>query len=231
MDEYQNLRGLLEKGVSLDDLVAVRAFSSSEFNRKGDRFYASPKRPTIHFSLNHLVQNHNYGKWDHTDSVIITPIKELVENNQDNLYGGSTSDIFLAGYANIPNATILNKNGESHEKFRERVNEQVEKLGYKVLPGGMWAWGDSWKATDQLVELFKQLKKYEFGAHSNTIFGQVEDMIFDADETKRNQKQELYLANFKTICSREGKQKTLDRFMPYLKEWQRYWSEAGKLAA
>ena len=60
MDEQykkENLKKILEnKKINPKELIAVRVCSSNELNKKDNEIYASPLRPTIHFSLNHFVK-------------------------------------------------------------------------------------------------------------------------------------------------------------------------------
>jgi len=62
-DLTYNLNYILNKGIELDDLVAVRVIENGNLNKKGDNFYAGPYRPTLHFTLNHFVKSHSAGDW------------------------------------------------------------------------------------------------------------------------------------------------------------------------
>lgn len=179
--EGRNLRYLLEKGIDVNDLIAVRAIDNGYLNNERDNFYAGPFRPTIHFALNHFVQNGIYGDWDGTDTVIFTAFKDLVKNNQNNFVGGSTTDVFCTGYCRLPKIEIeRRKEWEDGEAFRERVERTIQKMGYKVLPSGDWAWGGDWDATRQFDRLLGSLGPYEFAHHCNTIFSKTDKLIINS---------------------------------------------------
>jgi hypothetical protein len=170
-ESYRNLEEILEKGIEPKDLVAVRAIFDDNLNQDGERMYAGPFRPTIHFSLNHMFKiNPIYGKWDNSNTVILLPFEELVENNKRNFYGGSTVDVFCVGYAKLPSYEMVKCEGEDSERFIRKVEGKIKEMGYKVLPPGDWAWGGSWKATEQFDELLREMGPYLFGAHTHTIF-------------------------------------------------------------
>jgi hypothetical protein len=198
-EKSKNLEAILSKGnLNINQLVAVRAVSNGKVNIQGNKIYAGPLRPTVHFSLNGLADiNPIYGNWNGADTVILAPFKELIEANKQNFYGGSTVDVFTVGYANLPKDTIILKRDQkdSDQDFKNKVNAQIKKMGYKVLPAGDWAWGGSLEATKQFVELLRPYG-FSFGAHSGTVFGVSDDRVFSIASgqlTKSRPVQKMYM--------------------------------------
>jgi hypothetical protein len=179
-EKYNNLEEMLSKGeLDVSKIIAVRAIFKGYTNLKGNKMYAGPFRPTIHFSLNSLADiNPVYGNWNGADTVVLIPFKDLLEQNKQNFYGGSTVDVALVGYANLPQETIFVKRetNEKDDDFKKRVNQEIKKMGYKVLPGGNWSWGGNWEATNQFTKLMRE-KGYFSGAHSGSVFSKAEELL------------------------------------------------------
>lgn len=57
---------------------------------------------------------------------------------------------------------------------RVAVERKVVQMGYKVQPGGMWAWGDSWEVTYQTIALGAKLE-VPVMAHVNHVSSGVKD--------------------------------------------------------
>ncbi len=165
---------ILKGGLTPEKLVLVRATTGDMSTSKGIT-YSSPIRPTIHFSLNHMVEPHTMGSWESADKVTIIPMKDC---ELYNMFGGSPVDTFFVGYMRLPKSgeTVRRESGEGDGHFRERVNKRIEELGYKVMPGGMWSWADSWTASEELEKLWIKLGKSS-GAHTNTVFGAADETV------------------------------------------------------
>lgn len=187
--ERDNLKGLLEKGITIDDFVAVRVDNLENLNSEGgDTFYSGPYRPTLHFSLNHKVRDHNFGSWSDVDVALLQPFNEFVDSNKENFYGGTGVDVFTVGPTKLNNYKVLKKDkNEGPQEFHNRVNEKIEEMGYSVLPGGMHQWADSMEGSRQMLALWKDLGKYYFndenfyqpGKHMDGIFGLMEFTLDD----------------------------------------------------
>lgn len=175
--KIENLKRILHRDnldrssyLKLEDLVAVRALNGYS-NLKNKKMYPSPFRPTIHFSLNHLVESHIYGNWNDASEVYIIPFKDLLEKNNKNFIGGSTVDIYFAGPIVLPEKyTIVKREAnENKEDFKNKVETEIENQNYLVVPGGTWDWGGSF-ASCELKKLFRTLGNYIVEPHSNSCF-------------------------------------------------------------
>ena len=168
-----------------NNLIAVSAIMQSDYSKFVEKktfgprvMYGSPYKPSIHFSLNHIVTSHLYGNWEKTDRVVLIPLKDLLAINKQTTYGGITVDFFFVGYVKLPNTTrIIDRNqGETWEAFVERINFIITyKLGFKVTEGGMWAWGGSWDVTRWWNKLCEK-KGWWAGPHSSSHLGEIASM-------------------------------------------------------
>lgn len=183
--KIDNLKRLLHEDgfngsgyLNLEDLVAIRAtnYLNNDKNNK-EILWPSPVRPTIHFSLNHLVKSHLYGNWDDVTKYYIIPFKDLIEKNKQNFIGGLPVDVFFLGPIKLPkNYTIIEKRtGETNEDFKTRVEQEIENKGYLVVLGGQWSWAGS--GDYELEQLFNKLGPYIETAHINTILGVTEEKV------------------------------------------------------
>jgi len=183
--KIENLRKILHREndksgyLDLEELVAVRAINGNS-NTREQKMYPSPFRPTIHFSLNHLVESHMYGDWSDTKECYIIPFKDLLNENKENFFGGSTVDVFFVGSIVLPkNATILKRQDNEQEKdFREKIEQEIENKGYLVVPGGIWDWAGCGASCNggELGRLFETLGPYIATAHTNSCFGKSDEI-------------------------------------------------------
>ncbi len=184
----ENLKKVLEnKKINPKELIAIRVCSSNEINYKNNEIYASPLRPTIHFSLNHFVKENIGGNWKNKDTAILIPFQELIKENKENFYGGTPVDVFCVGYTKLPKKSgiILKKQkNETNENFKERVEEKIEELGYKNLPGGNFSWGDYDKGKEEFRDLLNQMGDYKYDIHNNSIFGETDEKITETLNSK-----------------------------------------------
>jgi len=166
--EYENLLELVKKGMGLEDFVAVRC-CKREPEISENKLYPMPIRPTIHFALNHMVEPHIYGSWEDSELAIIIPLKDLLEKNRERTYGGVPVDFFFVGPIELPETTVKIK-GEGGN-LRNVVNETIERMGYKILPGGTRTWGPESFATPA-IEFVRLMKRYNLGTqlHCDTSF-------------------------------------------------------------
>lgn len=117
-------------------LVLVRLFDTKQyetcFDRKGNRLFASPVRPTIHFSLNYNVSSHTGGDWTNENYALLVPFEDAMNENPSNILSIRTEDTYFAGYFRIPkNAVLLNrKEGESFEQFSGRIKDKMKEMGF-----------------------------------------------------------------------------------------------------
>ena len=168
------------------NLVAVTAVYKKNWNKFVDSpllgpktLYGSPRKPTIHFTLNHVVKAHGQGSWTDADRVLIMPFKDLVELNQKTLYGGTTVDFFFVGYTKLPKDLImLDRNeGETWSDFEKRISDLLLDKGFKVMKGGEWAWDEPGILT--WWDAFCEKRKWNHVAHFYTAFSEVEKMTYD----------------------------------------------------
>ncbi|OIO61756.1 hypothetical protein AUJ83_04170 [Candidatus Woesearchaeota archaeon CG1_02_33_12] len=175
-DLTYNLNYILNKGIELDDLVAVRVIENGNLNKKGDNFYAGPYRPTLHFTLNHFVKSHSAGDWKNSDTAILTPLKTLIKNNPDRFYGGPANDLFCVGYAKLPDYEIVKREGLNDEDFVKKINKKIEDMGFKILPDGSGNWGAPIPNTDiKFKDFLESLGDYYVEGHTDSAFGETED--------------------------------------------------------
>ncbi len=169
--------------------------SNIEKTRYGSRVYASPIRPTIHFTINGPVPNHMYGNWDDSNVAIITPLVNTLKENAENFIGGTLVDMYFLGHVKLPkNAIILHrKKGESAKKFRERIKRTLEEHGYTPVAQGMWSVFSGPTADAKIKEeLFKKISElnkkpenyYYIGTHWGSIFYEVQNKVLKNYKTK-----------------------------------------------
>jgi len=229
MEKRRNLKEILRKGIKPEDLVAVRAIYNS--NKGDNKLYASPFRPTIHFSLNHMIKiNKRYGDWDDANAVILIPFKQLINDNKENFFGGTAIDVFCIGYATLSCYEVVKRNKENSKEFRRKVEDKIREMGYAVLPRGNWAWNDSGKAIKQFEDLLRKLGDYSSAPHCDTLFSSVEKKvvsIFSSDgkinvvKSKRLIKRyiEEMCDFFNLECiKRDKKDLSLDEFYDYTRD-------------
>lgn len=116
-------------------------------------------RDTVHFSLNHAVQDHTFGSWADKDVAILSPLKRLMNGNERaNIVGGEIKDFFVKKSVKLPEGTVIVRknpnipegklrvlNAESIDEFKgtkgikiietsgsvkETANRAVEMMGY-----------------------------------------------------------------------------------------------------
>lgn len=141
-------------------LIFVRMFNNKDDIKDG-KLYASPFRPTVHFTINGPVSNHMYGSWSDAKYALITPFYDTVKVNKDNFLGGSSADMYFLGYANLPKGykIIERSKNESYEHFKNRIVNEIKQRGYKVLEPGMWSAFNSITEEDSKVKgLYKKLE-------------------------------------------------------------------------
>ena len=132
MDKVKNIPEKLEKLYSDDGtvdpkkFVLVRMFGHKEDLENG-KLYASPFRPTIHFTLNGTVGGHMYSDWSDSKYAIIIPFYDAVKENKDNFLGGSSVDLSFLGYVKLPKEyqIIERKKGESYDSGKIKRMEKA----------------------------------------------------------------------------------------------------------
>ena len=184
----KDLREVLERGkIKLEDLIAVRQIFKGhlDIDEKEGVMYASPFRPTLHFSLDHMFDlggHKMYGDWSDISEVILIPFKDLIEKSKDTFYGGTTVDSFFVGFMKLPDdyKIIKRHKGETYDELKVRVDKAIKEMGYKVMPSGSWDWGDSSvKAYEGLMEELG----YSWKHHHDTVFRKTEFKISDIVES------------------------------------------------
>ena len=215
---------------NIKDLIAVRADFSKFSKRlvesrlgKPKAIYAPPIRPTIHFTLNHVVESHLFGAWHKCDIVFLIPFNDLIEKSRKSFFGGPTVDIFFVGLVILPKSTeiIRRKKGETFNSFTHRVQERIAELGYKNMPGGQWNWEDSFKVKDWWDNLSAK-NNWKTNAHEYTKFRNAEEPMHSPRIFATHSPTEIRLKIMENL-------KRLDpvlyvKYEKFLRAWNSYWS-------
>lgn len=97
-------------------------------------------RDTVHFSLNHVVQDHTFGAWSDKKVAILAPLKGLMNGEQKfNVVGGEIKDFFIRKSVNLPEGTIIVRQNPTipEGKLRvinaEAIDEFKNTKGIKVI--------------------------------------------------------------------------------------------------
>jgi hypothetical protein len=185
-----NAERLAVQGINLEDLVAVRVINRDYDNIENGNMYAFA-RPTIHFTLNHYVQEHSLGSWEGGNVCYIISFKKLLELNRDRFYGGTGVDIFFVGYVEMPSPRdfylVRRYSGESFQSFRERINMAIERTGHPVVKGGELYWNnvsdmhkhysfDYMPSNDSEME--DVVKKYKIWSNYKMDWKDISDILF-----------------------------------------------------
>lgn len=140
----ENLKSFKKEGrepLKLEDLVAVQLTrylpqsgedGQSELVTTFDATGGKVFRDTIHFTLNHPVEDHMYGSWASAPYAIVAPLDKMIEvnGNPDVL---NTIDTFYevspGGSVKLPEGTVIVKPGEvaTGELFDDKGTEVVYK--------------------------------------------------------------------------------------------------------
>lgn len=198
----ENIEELLKKeGTEMVDwkhLLLIRAGSAPLSIKENKIFCKLPKRETLHWTLNHSVTAHHYGSWAHCKYLIFAPAEKMVERNGPPLVLNHVDTFWAEKDLNLPSESVIFLRKESKlpniEALENRVNlieyqpdfylkhklviDIIEKLGYTILPGGMWADSRIQKALKPLAT------KYEMGTSHAHIY---EDSPHILEEQKRKQ--------------------------------------------
>ncbi len=180
----------IEQAYSSKDLdpknfVFVRMFKYKDDIENG-KLYASPFRPTVHFTLNSIVESSPYGNWSDAKYALITPMYETVKENKENFLGGSSADMYFLGYVKLPKGYKIIERGknESYENFKKRVVNEIKQREHKVLESGFWSAFSSspdeeFYCVNKLFgNLEKKVGKRYFGVvPTESAFGQIERYV------------------------------------------------------
>jgi len=166
------------KQMQVKDLVAVhltRYFPENGVIRTLNTNYPEGTlRNTIHFTLNHPVENvdefHGNCNWDSTKYAIVVPLENLCKENPSQLWNFNVVDTYFIGDIKLPRGTqiisksapvnptreqfeMMKKNGIEYaiggKNLRQDTYHAIREKGYEPMPGGMWAWGDEFITQDQ----------------------------------------------------------------------------------
>ena len=208
------------------DLVAVMVVYKKWWNKVVENktfgkktLYGTPRRPTIHFTLNHVVRAHGQGSWNDTDRALVMPFKELVELNKETIFGGTEVDFFFVGYVRLPKSVQIvdRSEGESWESFTGRVNNLILDLGCKVVEGGDYGWGGKdGKAMKWWLD-FRERKGWMGSVHFYSEFMNSE--VY----THNNIKEDEYFAEKFNRHFEEVDPELFKRFRKPLLAWAAYW--------
>lgn len=143
----QRLRSI--KNITTDNLVAVHMTNYMPTGGVIKTTKAATKdingiseyRDTVHFSLNHVVENHTVGNnWKDYPVAVLTPLKGLMGGNKKiNIIGGEIDDFFIKKSVRLPEGTVIvRKNPNIPEgKFRvlnaELIDEFRNTKGIKII--------------------------------------------------------------------------------------------------
>lgn len=191
----ENVADLLKdksaKMIDWENLLLVRA-GSAPLNFENEKVVCKlPKRERLHWTLNYPVTAHNDGSWAFCKYLIFTPAEEvfkkngppLVLNHVDTFWADKDlelppeSVILLREGSGLPNQEELEKRvalvkyPPNFYLKQKLVLEVIERLGYTVLPGGMWADYRVQRALEPLIE------KYAMGASQAHVYEDSPDLM------------------------------------------------------
>src|SRR3989338_4914272 len=116
--------------LTYDKLIAVRAYSKPEdIVIRDGKLMPSPIMPTIHFSLNHLVNGGNFWNLENARAVLLVPFSPLVKRNKSRFYGGLPNDVFFVGPMEISGTGYsVGERPRNAVYFAEKIQEYVNKI-------------------------------------------------------------------------------------------------------
>lgn len=237
-----DFRNLEEK-----DLIAVHVTKKEDLKKLvvspifGPKvMYASPWRPSVHFTLNHVVVEHGAaaGGWNDAEVAILISFQELKNLNLKTFYGGITVDISFFGYIRLPKSTIIiyRNPKESWESFLDRINDKIMELNYKLMKGGEWNWNtNNPKEVNQWLRNISKTNSWLTTLpHFNTPIGKIETNVLNK---KFNGK---YLSDIPKIEANklfrqellkeieEQEQGLWHMYGIHLKAWNSFWNKSLK---
>lgn len=81
-------------------------------------------RNSVHFTLNHPVQEHRFGSWDGKKYAILAPYNKAVSANQKGLFiEGLADDLYSNGSVKIPEGSVIIKHNPKIEKNKYQISD------------------------------------------------------------------------------------------------------------
>ncbi len=116
--------------VHMTDYFPENAQILSAKNALKDNNGASPNRSTVHFALNHVVNEHIAGyDWHSMKYGIILPYDAAIKNlNKKNILGGKINDFFVRGNVQLPDNSIIVKHNPDIEKGKLKITDASKTL-------------------------------------------------------------------------------------------------------
>lgn len=122
------------KRMDVSDLVAVHL--TNYFPKDGilrtlnSNLPYATLRNTIHFSLNHPVENVNfYGQWDDATYAVIVPLEKLVAVPENKIWNFNVVDTFFVGDVSLPEGTTIIALPDTYEELiQEKIVTRDELL-------------------------------------------------------------------------------------------------------
>ncbi|MBQ3642627.1 hypothetical protein II906_11995 [bacterium] len=91
-------------------------------------------RNSVHFTLNHPVEEHHAGSWDNCKYAIIMPFETTVKaNNKGKFIEGLPNDLYTNGSVKIPEGSVLVKYNETMPEGCVNVSQSTSLNGVKVI--------------------------------------------------------------------------------------------------
>lgn len=177
-----------DQEITWDNLVFIRATDHlPKINKDGNLILETPysgtkeknvdeidPRMTVSWSINHHIRSHGDWKREKLPYIIISPAKELVENNgkPDNF---ADVDSYWIGDMKLPKNTIILSNPKEKNNISQNISDKayikkfnlkekperitadtLEKLGYTPIKGGK-----GYSRTSGISEVFNSFAKKE----------------------------------------------------------------------
>ena len=187
--------------------------------------YGSPNRPSVHFTLNHVVRSHGRGSWEDANITYITSYKETIELNKNEIAGGTSVDTFFIGYVKFPRSLIVVErlHGESWETYTSRINEILIEQGFKVMSGGDYNWANM--NVQEEEKIMKDITKnswFTYAPHTYSEFGIPESRLERTKYINEQEDRKNYLKFLKELFP-----DAFERFKKQLRAWDTFWTKKG----
>lgn len=115
-------------------LVHMTDYSPSNGKILSTRDKIGGSRNSVHFTLNHPVEEHRFGSWDDKKNAIIMPYQSTKEENPSGLFiEGMPNDIYTNGSVKIPKGSIIVKHNTNLEEGSAKIYDSSDIEGVKVI--------------------------------------------------------------------------------------------------
>lgn len=90
----------------------------------------SGHRSTVHFAINHSVEEHIFGYgWQHMKYAILLPMDKVFQNTEkQNILGGELEDFFITGSVKLPDNSVIIKYNPDIQNGRMKITDASKTL-------------------------------------------------------------------------------------------------------